>query len=218
MTSKNILCFGDSLTWGWVPVADGGATTRYDANIRWTGVLSEHLGPAYRVIEEGLSGRTVNIEDPIDDRLNASTYLAACLASHLPLDLVVLMLGTNDTKSYFDRDPVQIAAGMAQLTGQIRRSAGGVGTIYPAPKVLLMSPPPLMPSPIPWFQEQFAGAREKTQRLAGLYKAIADYQGLEFMNAGEILEIGGADGVHLSVENNKQLGITVAEKVKQILL
>ena len=109
MAAKRILCFGDSLTWGWVPVADGMPTERYPRKDRWPGALADKLGSDYLVLEEGLSARTTNIDDPTDPRLNGSKYLPASLASHLPLDLVILMLGTNDTKAYFGRTPLDLS-------------------------------------------------------------------------------------------------------------
>jgi len=80
-------------------------------------VLAAQLGDGFDIIEEGLSGRTTDVDDPTDPRLNGSTYLPSALASHLPLDLVIVMLGTNDTKSYFHRTPFEIAMGMAKLLG-----------------------------------------------------------------------------------------------------
>ena len=125
--TKRIMCFGDSLTWGWTPIESGIPVERYSKEKRWTGILASELGPEYEVLEEGLSGRTTNLDDPIDPRLNGANYLPSALASHLPLDLVVLMLGTNDTKSYFHRSPFEIKAAVSTLIGQIAYSAGGVG-------------------------------------------------------------------------------------------
>ena len=96
---KRIMCFGDSLTWGWIPVRDGSPTLRYPFEQRWAGAMLNDLGPDYEVIEEGLSARTTDLDDPVDPRLNGSAYLPSALASHLPLDLVIIMLGTNDPKT-----------------------------------------------------------------------------------------------------------------------
>jgi lysophospholipase L1-like esterase len=147
---RRIMCYGDSLTWGWKPDPDSALVERYARHERWTGVLAAELGTGFEIIEEGLSGRTTNLDDPTDQRLNGAAYLPAALASHLPLDLVVIMLGTNDTKSYFNRSAFDIAVGASILIGQVAQSAGGVGTIYPAPKTLLMSPPPLADMPRDW--------------------------------------------------------------------
>lgn len=213
----HILCYGDSLTWGWIPVAESAPTLRYPWEQRWTGVMSHHLGPGFRIIEEGLSARTTSADDPVDGRLNGADYLPAALASHLPLDLVIVMLGTNDTKSYFHRSPYDIATGLSKLVGQILSSAGGVGTPYPAPKVLIVAPPPLGPMPDPWFQGMFEGGQEKTRAMAAHYKALAEFMKVEFLNAGDFTTTDGVDGIHFTPENNAALGKALAAKVQEIL-
>lgn len=217
MAAKRILCFGDSLTWGWIPVEDGAPTDRFPADVRWTGVLAAQLGPDYQVIEEGLSARTTNIDDPTDPRLNGAGYLPSCVASHLPLDLVIIMLGTNDTKAYFRREPLDIGLGMSVLVTQVLSSAGGVGTLYPAPKVLVVSPPPLAPMPHPWFQLIFEGAERKSEELAKIYGALASYVKVPFFDAGSVVSTDGVDGIHFTEANNRDLGLALAERVRTLL-
>ena len=213
---KSILCFGDSLTWGWIPVEEGAPTRRYPFEQRWTGAMSAQLGDGYHIVEEGLSARTTSLEDPADPRLNGSLYLPSALASHLPLDLVIIMLGTNDTKTFFKRTPFEIAYGMSKLAGQVLTSAGGVGTVYPAPKCLIVAPPPLTPMPHPFFQELFAGGHEKTKALAEQYRNLADFMKIDFLNAGDFVTTDGCDGIHFTARNNHDLGIAIAGKVKEI--
>ena len=208
---KRIMCFGDSLTWGWNPTLEGVPVERYAKDKRWTGVLATELGSDYEVIEEGLSGRTTNLDDPLDPRLNGGAYLPSALASHLPLDLVVLMLGTNDSKVYFNRTPFEIAAGMSTLIGQVAYSMGGVGTVYPAPKVLLVAPPPLAKTmPSPWVAELFQGGYEKTATLAEQYRKLAAFLQIPFFNAGDVITTEGVDGIHFSEKNNYILGMELA--------
>ncbi|MCU0800844.1 MAG: SGNH/GDSL hydrolase family protein [Rhodobacteraceae bacterium] len=214
---KSILCYGDSLTWGWIPVAEGAPTLRYPYRDRWTGAMAAALGDGYHIIEEGLSARTTSLDDPNDPRLNGSAYLPSALASHLPLDLVIVMLGTNDTKTYFRRTPFEIATGMAKLVGQIYASAGGVGAAYPAPKTLVVAPPPLAPMPHPFFDGLFEGGREKTAALAGQYSAMADFMKVGFFDAGSVTTTDGCDGIHFTVENNHALGKALAAKVAAML-
>jgi lysophospholipase L1-like esterase len=214
---KSILCYGDSLTWGWIPVVEGAPSLRYAYRDRWTGAMSAQLGKGYHIIEEGLSARTTSLDDPNDPRLNGSAYLPTALASHLPLDLVIVMLGTNDTKSYFRRTPYEIANGMAKLVGQISGSAGGVGTPYPAPKVLVVAPPPLAPMPHPFFDGMFEGGREKTAALAGQYRAMADFMKVGFFDAGSVVSTDGCDGIHFTAENNLALGKALATRVAEVL-
>ncbi len=213
---KTILCYGDSLTWGWIPTGEGAPTLRYAFKDRWTGAMAAQLGDGYYVIEEGLSARTTSLDDPNDPRLNGSAYLPSALASHLPLDLVIVMLGTNDTKSYFRRTPYEIANGMAKLVGQIGGSAGGVGTSYPAPKVLVVAPPPLATMPHPFFDGMFEGGLEKTAALAGQYRAMADFMKVGFFDAGSVVSTSGCDGIHFTVADNQTLGKALAAKVNEV--
>lgn len=210
-----IMCFGDSLTWGWIPVEGAAPSERYAATDRWTGVLAAELGDGYQIIEEGLSARAAG-GDPTDPRLDAAAYLPAALASHFPLDLVIIMLGTNDTKDYLHRSPRDIGAAMSVLAGQVNTSAGGVGTTYPAPQLLLVSPPPLSDLPDPWFTEIFAGGRDKSLELPRIYRALADFTGSHFFDAGSVISTDGLDGVHFTAENNRDLGVALAGKVKDI--
>ena len=214
---KRILCFGDSLTWGWMPIREVVPTTRYPFEQRWTGVCAAQLGESFEIIEEGLSGRTTDVDDPSDPRLNGSAYLPSALATHLPLDLVILQLGTNDTKTYFHRSAYDIAFAMSKLLIQVATSAGGVGTAYPAPKALVIAPPPLGTMTDPWVQATFEGAQAKSRELASHYEALAAFFKVDFLNAGEFLTTDGVDGIHLTPQNNIALGIAIAEKVKTIL-
>lgn len=216
LKQKSILCFGDSLTWGWIPVEGGSPTLRYPFEQRWTGVMAAHLGDGYRVIEEGLSARTTSADDPNDSRLNGSQYLPSAIASHLPLDLAIIMLGTNDTKPYFNRTPYQIAYGMAKLVGQVLTSAGGVGTPYPAPKCLVVAPPPLAPIPHPFFQGMFGGGHTKSAELGQQYRDMADFMKVDFIDAGKVITTEGCDGIHFTEQNNFDLGAAIAAKVQEI--
>jgi lysophospholipase L1-like esterase len=213
---KRILCFGDSLTWGWVGVQQAVPTTRFPLAQRWTGVMLAELGDEYELVEEGLNARTAAFDDPIDPRLNGSAYLPTCLASHYPLDLVILMLGTNDSKPYFRKTAFEIAAGMGKLIGQVQSSGGGIGTAYPAPQVLVMAPPPVVEIPDPWFDNLFKDSQATTAELATHYQNVANFYKVHFLDAGKVVTTAGIDGIHFTVENNADLGRAVAEKVRTL--
>lgn len=216
-TTKTVMCFGDSLTWGWRPVEHGSPTERYPRDVRWTGVLARELGAGFQVIEEGLSARTTTADDPTDPRLNGSTYLPSALASHLPLDLVIVMLGTNDTKHYLHRTPGDIAAAMSVLVGQILTSGGGIGTPYPAPQALVVAPPPLTVMGHPWFEVIFEGGQDKSRRLAREYAALASFLHVNFFDAGSVITTDGVDGIHFTEQNNRDLGEALTSEVRRIL-
>jgi CubicO group peptidase (beta-lactamase class C family)/lysophospholipase L1-like esterase len=218
---KRVLAFGDSNTWGWIPVERGFPTTRYAAGERWTGVAQLALGDGYAIVEEALNGRTTDLADPSLPELggaglDGSAYLPAAIASHLPLDLVVIMLGTNDMKTAFDRRPEEIATGIRELVGIAQAQDRAVWTEYPAPKVLVVAPPPMtgterFPAPA------FANGVEKSRQLAGVYAAVAQAAGAEFLDAGRITPADGVDGLHLSAEAHRRLGLAIAGKIRAIL-
>jgi lysophospholipase L1-like esterase len=219
--AKRVMIYGDSNTWGYIPV-ESGTTTRYPADVRWPGVLQTTLGSGYQVIDEGLSARTTDIADPTLPHisgagLDGSAYLSAAIASHQPLDLVVIMLGTNDVKKMFDRSPFRVSLGMGKLIDIVAQTKGGVGTSYPTPKVLVLAPPPLGKLAPESRAERFAGGVEKTKALPAYYEAIAKAAGVEFFDVGKRTTTDGIDGVHLSPAAHKAIGTGVAEKVKAIL-
>jgi lysophospholipase L1-like esterase len=212
---KNILCYGDSNTWGSVPMPSLRERGRFDLHTRWPGVLRDQLGPDYWVIEEGLGGRTTVWEDPLSPHRNGAAYLPPCLMTHQPLDLVILMLGTNDLKHRFGLSPYDIASGAGFLVDVIQRSLCGPGETAPA--VLLLCPPPTTEVIPPHFAEMFAGAVEKSRALALFYRQVADDFGVHFLNVGAVIESSPVDGIHFSAEAHRKLGETVAEKVRSIL-
>jgi len=120
---RRILCYGDSNTWGCIPIS----AARYGEDIRWPGVLAGLLGAEYRIIEEGLNGRTTVFDDPLQEGRNGKTYLLPCLLSHRPLDVVVLMLGTNDMKQRYGLPAEDIARGAGVLAEIVRTSGSGTG-------------------------------------------------------------------------------------------
>ena len=132
MNKKHILCFGDSNTWGY-DAATGG---RFDDDTRWTMQLSKRLGEKYYVIEEGLSGRTTCFEDPLNEGLSGLSVLAPILQSHAPLDLLVLMLGTNDCKQRFAATPVNIKDALTRLVKKARQ----LDVWRSVPRILIVAP------------------------------------------------------------------------------
>lgn len=128
---KQILCFGDSNTYGLIP---GTANQRYGWGTRWTSILDDKVRTkGYRVIEEGLCGRTTVFDDPFRTERRGTEMLPAILESHRPVDTIVLMLGTNDCKSVYSATPEVIGQGIEQLLDQIN-------TVNPDAKILLVSP------------------------------------------------------------------------------
>ncbi len=219
--TRRVLVFGDSNTWGWVPVERGFPTTRYGKGVRWPGVAQSTLGSGYEIVEEGLSGRTTDLADPSTPEfagagLDGSAYLPAAVASHLPLDLVVIMLGTNDLKAAFDRSPAEVAAGMRKLVEVVTSMRRAAWTVYEAPKVLIVAPPPLTRT-ARFPAEAFAGGIEKSRAIADGYAAIAMQADVEFFDAGTVASADGVDGLHLSEAAHRAIGLALADRIRAIV-
>jgi len=219
--TKRIMLYGDSNTWGFIPIKEGAPSTRYPADVRWPGVRQAKLGNGYEVVVEALNGRTTDLADPTAPQvsgagLDGAAYLPAAIAGHVPLDLVVIMLGTNDLKAMFKRSPQDIASGVGKLV-HLAQAAGEVGTDYPAPKVLVLCPPPLGPLAPQMFADLFAGGIEKSKELPSHYQAVATAAGAEFLDLGTLTPTDGMDGVHLTAAGQRAIGEGVAERVKKIL-
>ena len=212
---KTILCYGDSNTWGSVPLTTMAYIPRFDIHTRWPGVLRDSLGEGFWINEEGLGGRTTVWDDPLSPNRNGYTYLLPCLETHQPIDLVVLMLGTNDLKHRFGKSAYDIARGAGFLVDSIRVTPTGPnGT---APQVLLVCPPPTSATIPKLFVHDFEGGYEKSLELAPHYQEVAEYYGVYFLNAGDIIESSPVDGIHFDADQHRKLGEAVAARVRNIL-
>jgi len=207
---KNILCYGDSNTYGLKP----GMTGRYTRDIRWTGLLQKLLGDGYYVIEEGLGGRTTVWDDPIEEHKNGKAYLLPCLDSHKPLDLVVIMLGTNDLKKRFSLPVCDIAWGMENLIKTILKSeSDNAGS---APQILLIAPVPITNVGNRDWCLMFGDGMENSNFLAGEYEQVAKRNAIHFLNPGKSVEVGPEDGLHYTRAGHRKMAELVAQKVKEI--
>ncbi|MDQ2065994.1 SGNH/GDSL hydrolase family protein [Xinfangfangia sp. CPCC 101601] len=206
---RTVLLFGDSNTHGTKPMHALSDLGRYDRSERWAGLL-QGLLPQWHVIEEGHPGRTTLHDDPIEGpHRNGLKVLPALLDSHRPLDLVVIMLGTNDLKERFSVNAGDIALSVGRLVQEIRGSvAGPEGT---APQVLVIAPPPIIETGC--LAEIFAGGAAKSHQLAKRMQAMAAREGVAFLDAGNLVEVSPIDGIHYGPEANPVLAEAIAEAI-----
>ena len=206
---KTVVCFGDSNTYGYDPATGG----RYDSDTRWPCVLQRLLGGDYFVVEEGCNGRTTVFEDPSDDWKNGLDYIKGIVCSHRPVDVLIIMLGSNDMKICYGASCEDIAEGMRQVV------KAAVGTLLYkqkyAPEVIIVSPPEITSDVL---TGPFAGSFdeaccEKSRFLAPYYESLARELGVSFMNAAEYIRPSEADGLHLTAEAHKGLAEAVASKI-----
>lgn len=210
---KTILCYGDSITWGSVPAG----RDRHEFADRWPNVLQGALGDQALVIAEGLRGRTTAYDEHLADcDRNGARILPTLLYTHAPLDLVILMLGSNDMKPAIAGTAVAATQGMRRLVEQVQLSALRDNSAEP-PAVLIVAPPPLCETANPLFGAMFAGRLEESRMLASFYADLADEMGCGFFDAGSVAVASPIDGVHLDAANTRVIGRGMEPVVRMML-
>ena len=212
---KTILAFGDSLTFGANPT--GGARHAYAD--RWPSALEAGLAGKARVIAEGLGGRTTVSDDwyAAADR-NGGRILPTLLESHSPLDLVIIMLGTNDLKPAICGSALEASFGMRRLVHIIRGHYAGRDET--APKILLMAPPLICQSENADMMGHFGGyahGLEQSSQFAAHYARRAEELDTGFFDAATVAKADPEDGVHLDAKNTRAIGTALVPVVVSML-
>lgn len=210
---KTILCYGDSITWG----SDAETGGRHEFADRWPNILQQRLGPQVQIIADGLRGRTTAFDEHLAacDR-NGARILPTVLYTHAPLDLVILLLGSNDMKPAIAGTALAAMQGMRRLIEIVRLNATRDKTSEP-PAVLIVAPPPLCETANPEFAAMFAGGVEQSRMLAGFYADLADAEGCGFFDAGSVARTSSIDGVHLDAANTRAIGAGIEPIVRMML-
>ncbi|MBO6758184.1 MAG: SGNH/GDSL hydrolase family protein [Roseibium sp.] len=216
MGSKNpvsVVCFGDSNTWGFNPVD----RTRYPAAQRWPRQLQHILGPDYYVIEEGLNGRTTVFEDPVAGDKSGLAHLAIVRKTHMPIDLLIIMLGTNDLQTRFGLSTEAIGRAMGRLLYAANQSTDDAEGR--PPNVLLVSPAPLGKLAGTPYEAFFSGLESQRQsaRLASVYKDQAELYGAAYFDAGSVVSVSPEDAIHLGPDMQAPLAEALAAQVKKMI-
>lgn len=209
----NILCYGDSNTWGCIPLEGPEPARRFPPDTRWPGVMRRELGDGYWIVEAGLNGRTTVWDDPLELHRNGRKLLLPTLLTHQPLDLVIIMLGTNDLKHRINASAAEIAAGAGMLVDIV--AASDCGPDGRAPETLLVCPATI--AEVDQFDDEFEGGAEKSRLLAGHFAAIAEARSCAFIDAGALISSSDIDGIHLDEPQHAVLGAALAEHVRLLL-
>ncbi len=204
---KNILCFGDSNTYGLIP----NTNERYPFEVRWTGILAQKLGfQDYHVIEEGLCGRTTMFDDPLRDGRCGVKILPAILETHYPIDLTIIMLGTNDCKTIYGATAEIIAKGAARLINQVL-------SVAKESKILLVSPIHLGNN-IENFDSEFSDfSVEVSKNIAGSYRKTSEIEKVYFLDASEVCEPSVNDEEHLNEKGHRLFAEAMLKTILTIL-
>ncbi|WP_425040638.1 SGNH/GDSL hydrolase family protein [Primorskyibacter sp. S187A] len=205
---QHVLCFGDSLTWGHCPATSG----RLAFEDRWPNVLAAGLENAH-VIAEGLRGRsTCRDNDAMPCDMNGARVLPMLLHSHAPLDLVVIMLGTNDI--YQGYRPDQVAAGLRRLVEIVQTHRQSRHVAWAQPDVLLVAPPPLVAGADPVVSGPLIAA---SRRLARMTEMAAMDMGVDWVDMREVAQASELDSVHLDAQNTRAIGMALIAPVARLL-
>ena len=216
---KHIVCFGDSNTHGYcadpADCSDGGI--RFNEDERWTRLLQKQLGDDYLVIEEGLSGRTTCFDDPIHEGLNGLIYIYPCLKSHENVDLLVIMLGTNDCKDRFYASAACIGIGMARLVKKAMATECWGGK---QPNILVIAPPAIEEGMLTSAVAATMGEKcvTKARELAHYYKEQCALIGCHFADAGAMgCEFNKIDFMHLTRKGHATLAENLSKLVPELI-
>ena len=213
---KHIVCFGDSNTHGYCAVpsdcGDGGA--RFNEEERWTCLLQKNLGEDYLVVEEGLSGRTTVFNDPLHEGLSGLDMITPVLMSHEPVDLLIIMLGTNDTKDRLGANAACIGIGMERLILKAKNTPCWNGGV---PHILVIAPPHIGEGlyKIPEGEAMGCTCAEKSRGLAEKYKIVCANQGCMFLDAEGVAEFNSYDCMHLTKKGHAALAETLTDLISE---
>lgn len=210
---RTLLCYGDSNTHGTLPMNELGESLRLDASERWPGVVRSAIGTDWTVLEEGLPGRTTVHDGPIEGAYkNGAVGLDIVLHTHKPIDVLIIMLGTNDLKQRFSKPASDIALSIKKLIEIVRGSL--TGRDGGSPSILIVAPPPITESGV--LATMFGGGTEKSPGLAGVYQTVANQLGCAFLNAGDHVTASPVDGVHFDAPEHGRLGTAIAAKANEM--
>ena len=210
---KNILCFGDSNTWGYDPATQ----TRFSKDIRWTGVLQQLLGSKYNIIEEGLNGRTTNVNEKQDHGLgyfrpfrSAMDLLSVLIETNSPLDLIIVMLGTNDLKTNFNQSSEMIAKNMRLVCESI------IDNDYFQSKSIILVSPTHINEESPNLLDSFIGTTQASQSFSNSYRKISDDLNLYFVDASESVKTNKIDGLHWDSKQHSDFANSLFNKIIEV--
>lgn len=217
MNTKKILVFGDSNTWGYHP-GNKNPFPPYDQwgdDVRWPGILQNRLGDGYTVMADGLCGRTAAAKDDIEPYTCGKDQIVPSLRSHSSLDLLILMLGSNDLKARYGYTAFDVAHSVGMVVETALTAKDAFRDCRP--NLLLICPPPLGNLNRSFFAFEFQGSEEKSKQMTPFFEIMAARYQTAYLNAGEYACFSAADGLHMEADQHLKLGEAVAAKVKTIL-
>jgi lysophospholipase L1-like esterase len=213
---KTLLAFGDSNTWGAKPENDIEAPLeRWGDEERWAGVLENALGDSYKVLVDGLCGRTTVWEDPVEEYRKGKDQIIPAMDASAPIEALIISLGSNDLKTRYSASPQDIAAGAGLLVKMASRRVEDFKNGQP--KIILICPPPLGAVSKTAYRHMFGGSEEKSKKLREFFAIVAKERGVTFFDAGSVVKPSEIDGLHFDRASHSKLGCAIANVVRELL-
>jgi len=209
--AKRILIYGDSYVFGKIP---GGG--RFDSDTRFTGLLQKILGEGYEIVEEGLRGRMIDGENAFFPYRNGFEQFGSILGSHLPLDMLAIFLGTNDTNSGSRKNPQQIVDCNDKYLDKVNWWCEHLD--FPKPIIMIIAPPIINErESYKTFKDIFKNSEERSRKLPNLFETYAKKHDLAFFDSSKVVKVSPIDGIHLNEGANRLLAKSLANKIEPIL-
>ena len=215
---KRIFVFGDSNSWGYTDEDDG---HRFEE--RWPISLKTFLSEMdlnVEIIEDCLPGRTTNIDDAQDgSHLNGAKVLMSSLLANSPIDLVIIMLGTNDLKMRFQRTPDAIAEGIKELINTVKNTNSGPGGWHDQNKsdLFIICPPSLniKANDTNWIKfNEWENGLVKSTKLYDSLKKVCEQNNVFLFDSNQIIQSSTLDPIHWSKKTHKIFAKKIAEIIK----
>ncbi|MBR3349859.1 MAG: SGNH/GDSL hydrolase family protein [Solobacterium sp.] len=210
--SIKILCYGDSNTFGYVPAGEG---ARYEYGERWCGILQKLLGKEYHVIEAGHNGRTTDLDVIRDPLRNGLKNIEPVISMYEPLDLVIVMLGTNDCKEEFHRNADAIANGLESIVKRIREHFESRQET--SPEIIIVNPACVRAEAAygPFGHEFSKRSHEVSLQMESAYRKLSRKLETKYLDASAYIEASALDGIHLGKEAHRALAEKLYELITQ---
>jgi len=164
-----------------------------------------------------ISGNTIGFNNnghkSLNTLANIDDYIDKAYVRLGKLDMIIMMIGTNDCKSVF-KDSLSVVPGnMKKLIDEIKLKAG----IHKGkPLIFIVSPPPFGPDEL--IGEKYAGGLERVSHLNEMLATVASDEKIQFIDIFHILlpvfKTLSVDGVHLNPDGQMMIARIIQENLK----
>jgi len=199
---KKIICYGDSNTFGFNPLNK----TRYDENVRWSGLLGIFLKNQFEIIEQGANNRTGFVDNFSGEFYSAQKHFPKMLNEYDDIEILILAIGTNDLQFIYNLNFNEIEKGLRNLLNIAKTKV----------KNIILIPPVEISENIlnSYFKIQFdENSIKKSKNVLNIYQKLADEFKCHLFNFNSFTKPSLADGLHYDINSHK----IIAQKLYEFI-